>query len=502
MIPNFYPIDYAALLRSLTLGTARRTLPDSASEWLMERDAVDPTADAPEQLLAAYAIAERLERLQPGEQLKELPSEVIQESKPYAPLRLARGLQLVLEGTYATVLPEVLSLLEAKERLIPPHLLPNLLEKALQALPEDPDYATRLLRAGGRRADWLAAQHPEWQVLANSYDIGADWKREATPGRRVALLQRWRKASPQAAREALAEIWPQQSPKNQERLLEGMRTNLSAGDHPWLLAQLSPKRKGVRRQLLRMLLLAGESSTLEDMITVAAAAFDAQGRLQNLLTDPTAKEILVKYGGLQRNESLAEYLLSLLPPNTLPDLSGQTLPEFWSGLDKGQLKAAAEAVLAYKTPTALIAFVKFSLIVNPATLPLKVTVSIAAAIPQEAFIPLIEQVLNEEKNVFHYGGIARLFVLSRETPWSARISKAFVLQLVATMREVREVPYGMQQDLRAHWQLATPLLDLSIFPWLRTQLHSMTERGDAFGKLATNMLQTLHFRRTLREIVG
>ncbi|MEM9527143.1 MAG: DUF5691 domain-containing protein [Bacteroidota bacterium] len=463
----------------------------------MEHDAVDPTADVPEQLLAAYAVAERLERIRTSASLPGVPAKTITETKAYAPLRMSQGLRLILDGTYGNVLPEAVAILVRRNLLVPPYLLPSLLEKALQVLPEDPDYAADLIRIGGKRADWLAAQHPEWRVLSTAYDMATDWQREATPGRRLTLLQRWRTVAPHAAREALAEIWPRQSPKNQERLLEGMVENRSIEDHTWLLAQLAPKRKGVRRQLLRILLLAKEPSALEDMIVIAASAFDSRGRLRNVLDDPEGKERLQRYGGLQRNESLAEYLLRLLPPSTLPDLVGQTLSEFWAGLDKSQLKAAAEAVLAYEEPEVLATFTKFSFGVNPAMLPLPLVVSIAAAVPQEPFTALIEQLLSEEKNVFHYGGIARLLVLARRAPWSARISKAFILQLVATIREVRDIPYGMQQDLRAHWQLATPLLELSIFPWLRTQLHSMTERGDVFGKLATNMLQTMHFRKTL-----
>ena len=54
------------LLSNLTLGTARQAPGAVVADWLEAKAAVDPTADSAEQLLAAYAISERLHRLSPG----------------------------------------------------------------------------------------------------------------------------------------------------------------------------------------------------------------------------------------------------------------------------------------------------------------------------------------------------------------------------------------------------------------------------------------------------
>jgi len=129
----------------------------------------------------------------------------------------------------------------------------------------------------------------------------------------------------------------------------------------------------------------------------------------------------------------------------------------------------------------------------------KEAAAITAELDQATFLELFHELLTTEKNAFHYGGLPRVLALSRNEPWSERLSKAFVLQLVSTLRETGTLPWKVQNDLKSHWELSLPLLDPAIFGWARTHLHSMTERGDVFGKLATDALQTLAFRRVLRE---
>jgi len=497
-----YTIDHDALLRNLTLGTARQDLSEESREWLSARDAVDPTADDAEQLLAAYAIAERLQRLQPtrvNSPKANLLTPPAAEDRQAAPPRLGRGLQLILEGTYPEVLPEAIALLEERQLYVPPHLLPALLERARELRKDNSSFARQLVAAGGKRAEWLARLKPEWAPLSTDYDQAAAWQREATPGLRLQLLRSWREQDPTAARAALTTIWDAQPPKNQESLLSAMETNIAEADRAWLRERLGPKRKGVRRALLRLLLLAGEEQALSDLTTVAAAAFNDAGQLQTVLDSPEAKEILVAYGGLKRGESLAVYLLEMLPPTLLADLVGKTLPEFWNGLNKSQLKATAQAVLAYDHPLELSAFMRFATVVNPAQLPLEEAAKLATRLAQEDFVEIFHALLDQEKNVFHSGGVPRILILSREEPWSERITKAFMLQLLNTLKAKRELPYQLQRDLATHWKLAIPLLHVTTFSWLRTHLHAQTERADAFGKLATDTLRSLSFRRALRE---
>jgi hypothetical protein len=498
---------HTPLLANLTLGTARQPLPAKTATWLEEKSAVDPTADAPEQLLAAYAITERLHRLSPGTKGSVPAAAAPAETRKTPPARLSRALELILRGTYPHVLPEAVAVLNERGLLLPPHLLPELLDEALGKLNANPDYTEQLLAIGGERARWLAGQNPDWSELSPGYDLATVWAADATPGRRAQLLQRLRAQDPAAAREALTTIWKKQSPKNQETLLAALEANISPEDIPWLRERLGPKRKGVRRAILRLLLLAEDPVALEDMLTLAGGAFDEAGKIVSILKGPEAIELLESYGGLKKGESAGGFFLSNLPPEVLPELTDRSLPEFWNTLNKEQLRAAATAIQAYNAPAAApsktegvhATFVRYALKANPAQLPVKEAAAITASLDQAIFLGIFHELLTTEKNAFHYGGLPRILALSRNEPWSERISKAFVLQLVSTLREMSSLPWKLQKDLKSHWELSLPLLDPAIFGWARTHLHSMTERGDIFGKLATDALQTLAFRRVLRE---
>ncbi|MEM6771636.1 MAG: DUF5691 domain-containing protein, partial [Bacteroidota bacterium] len=464
------------------------------------RDAVDPTAAPEEQLLAIWSVTERLHRLEGGPKIiPEAAAAPPLDNRVLPSARLSKGFQLILRETYPNVLLEALQLLQEKHIQFPPFLLPDLLTKAVSLQDEDPAHSQLLVRAAGTRGQWLIGLNPAWATLSDHFDYPTAFSREATPGRRSLLLKRWRRQAPNAAREALGAIWDDQSPKNQELLLEAMAVNPVPEDVPWLRARMGPKRRGVRRTLFRLLLLGGEAQATDEATTLAASSLTDAGKIGILLTDEPAKDLLNAYGGLQKKETLEVFLLDVAPPQLLPDLVGQTGPEFWAGLRKEALLRVAQTLLRYPNSDWRTAFVRFACQVNPAQLPLAEAAKITTSLSQEAFLTVFHELLDVEKEVLHFGGVPRILALSRAEPWSERITKAFVLQLVKTLREVGSVPYTLQRDLQAHWKLAIPLFHISTFGWLRTQLHAMTERADVFGKLATEALQTTAFRRALRE---
>ncbi len=468
-------------------------------EWLSLRDAVDPTADDAEQLLAAWCIVERLARLEarpgnpsalgsPGPEVRSPP-----------PPRVARGLQLILEGTYPEVLPEAMQWLEEKQWYVPPALLPALLARAAALAESQADFADVLLQAGGARAAWLCGINPAWEQLAAGFPYPSAWERAVTPAQRASLLLRWRRRDAVAARMALAGIWDGQSPKNQESLVRTLAVGLSAADHPWLRAQLAAPRKGVRREILQLLAQSEEAQAIDDLLTLASFAVAEDGRLREVATDPAAQEVLARYGGLRDRESLAALLLSTLPPRLLPDLMGKSPAAFWATLNPAQLKIVAMSLLRGGTDEEREDFLRFAVGIDTARLPLEQTVSLAQTLSAERFEKLVHDWLDQEKNVLAFGALPRLLLLARTTPWSERISKAFVLQLVSALRDARDLPPQLQKDLLAHWHLAAPLLHTASFPWLRTQLHAITERADGFGKAATRTLQLVGFRAAMRE---
>ncbi|NJB85005.1 hypothetical protein GGR26_000750 [Lewinella marina] len=487
--------SYSDLLHALTLGTARRPVDPAWMEWLDERGAIDPVADAPEQLLASWALIERLHRLRERpvspaapDAVDRAPAETLSPPSP----RLARGLQLMLEGPYTSLLEEGMELLLSSGSYLPHSLLPALLPRAAALLDEDPARASRWMRATGHRGPWLARQHPDWAPLGPDYDYAAAWRREEQPGKRATLLARWRYAEPAAARAALARQWDALSPRNQEVLLEGLVVGLSPDDHAWLREALAPKRKGVRRSLSRLLLLAGEPTAIEDFRQIARHTW------QTGALDHDLQETLKAHGGVKAPQTLRQRLLEILPLGEWATVSGQPLPDFWRGLTTLELRDAGRAVRDFDDSDTRLTFLRYLLLEEPGQFPRDLATDLIRRISRDEFDALYDTVLTQRSDALRLRGLPRFLALQRRTSWNERLSKAMIRKLVDDLHS-RQLDYATQRDLGLHWQSAIPLLDPQLFPWLRQQLHTTAERPDAFGKLAAELLQTTSLRRQLRQ---
>ena len=491
---------YTDLLRALTLGTARRELAPMVGEWLDNLDAIDPTADDAERLLAALGMTERLHRLRerPSIAAGDLTSHAPAETRPAPSPRLARGLQLMLEGTYPELLAEGITLVLERGTYVPRPLLPALHPRAAALLDDDFDAARRYLEASGERGKWLARQHPDWAALLPDYDYAAAYRREAQPAIKAKLLARWRRTDPAAAREALATDWPQQSPRNQEVLLDGLRVNLSAADWPWLREVLAPKRKGVRRAVTELLLLAREPTTLADFTRIARTVISERGDFHGVLAKGEFQELLAGYGATKAPETLPHRLLRTLPPESWSTLTSLALPTFWLARKPLELRDAARAIIAYRECATLRQFARFLVLEQPAGFPTEVGAQVLRLLPTTEIDALYDELLAKTPHALQLRSLPRLLALSCTTPWSERLSKAMMVQLIDGLRS-QQLDYSLQRELAQQWKQAIPLVHYELFPWLRQQLHATTERYDAFGKLATQLLQTTAFRRELHR---
>ena len=492
------PPSYPDLLRALTLGTARRELAPEVGQWLDSLDAIDPTADDAERLLAAVGITERMHRVRerPSGGQDDATLQSPPEVRPAPSARLARGLQLILEGTYPDLLAEGIALVLDRGTYVPPALLPTLHPRAAALLDDAPDLARQCLEASGERGKWLARQHPDWSALLPDYDYAAAYRREEQPAVKASLLTRWRRNDPAAARNALAADWPQQSPRNQEVLVQGLRTGLTPLDWPWLREALLPKRKGVRRAVTELLLLAREPTTMTDFHRIARAVVSERGDFNRVLPKGELKELLARYGTTKAPDTLPQRLLRTLPPESWAELTTLPLPTFWLSLKPLALRDAARAIITYQEARTVLEFARFLILEQPAGFPVDTGTEIVRLLPIRDFDALYDELLTTTPNALHLRSLPRLLALGRTTAWSERLSLAIVTQLIDGLR-AQQLDYGLQRELARQWKQAIPLVHAGIFSWLRQQLHATTERYDAFGKLAMELLQTTAFRREL-----
>ncbi len=483
------------LLSHLTLGTARRELPDELVAWLEERQATDPTADPGELLLAALALGERQARFTPREGPVGVVAAAPEESRlPPTPL-LARGAALIVGGTYPALLPELFELLLAGGYHAPFPELPKLLDGLSKLVREQPEVAYRRLPVLGERGRWLAGLNPEWAHLHPEYDFAVAFGATGSAKERVPLLRQWRQVDPAAAREALSAIWTTLSPRNQELLLETCSVGLSFEDIDFLTEALVPRRAGVRQQAARLLLLAGEAEVLSDFQMLARSALDEDGRWERVIDDPVDQEILQRYGGLPKRTELPAHLLGLLPPYVWRNLQEAGYRDFYGALNENGLIAATRAATDHRDEAAARALVEVLSVRAKHSLSEAELAGLAGVLSEEVFTATFHDLLSREDQLFHPGGTALQLAVLTPHGWSVRITKAAMTQLSQHL-------FGggagyLLRGIEHRWRAAIPRLNPEAFNWLRGQLQAATERPDGLGRLATETLQVTHFRGRL-----
>ncbi|HET7460014.1 MAG TPA: DUF5691 domain-containing protein [Longimicrobium sp.] len=246
-------VHWNGLLRAALLGTAHTPPPPAPADGspLSRALAAAPAASPEAALLAAAALLATHRRAArvPVRDDRPLPAPAEAETAPPCPPLAARHLAMMLAGSYREALPEWMDAAARAGYVIPPELLPALLDAAARhpALPA-------LVGARGR---WLAAQRPEWALAAvpvatESGETGADgadheaeWQTlpaDARPG----LLARVRGRDPARGLALLRSTWAQEAPRERAALLQALAAGLSMDDEPFLEAALDDRRKEVR----------------------------------------------------------------------------------------------------------------------------------------------------------------------------------------------------------------------------------------------------------------
>jgi hypothetical protein len=250
---------WAGLLRAALLGTGRQPPPDPAPDGSALSRALAAAAGAtPEDallaraaLLAAYRRAARI----PARDERPPAAPAEEETAPLCPPAAARHLATMLGGTFAAALPEWLGAAARAGYVVPPELLPGL----LQAAAGDADLRPHLAAVAGARGRWLAAQRPEWAFAASAGEgepgVAEDAGGWETLGleARAALLVRVRGRDPARGRALLESTWAKEAPRERAALLAALETGLSMDDEPFLEAALDDRRKDVRTAAAQLL---------------------------------------------------------------------------------------------------------------------------------------------------------------------------------------------------------------------------------------------------------
>lgn len=250
------------MLAAALVGTARRPWSGQSvrvgdARLELERDSADRQSSAVA-LLDAAAVALTARRAGFVPETTRTPV-VAAPQETAAPLPTAAGVRLgrILAGgapggahLQQELTAQWLSAAVARGGLVPPAMLPVLLDAARRNTTVRADVA----RVAGRRGGWLAAQRADWAWLLDEATpvTVVDWT-TATGAERLGHLISLRRADPARARELVASTWDTDSSENRARFLGTFADGLSPDDEELLERALDDRRKEVRQTAVEML---------------------------------------------------------------------------------------------------------------------------------------------------------------------------------------------------------------------------------------------------------
>lgn len=171
------------------------------------------------------------------------------EVRPVAPNSLVPLLREAISGWPEDVLVEFLGALDTAGYVLPPVLLPAILDIA------DPQVRKSLLPVVGQRGRWLAQLNPDWRwVLSAAETLGDAYRQhleriweEGTIADRCEALAALRRSDPAEARRWLQESLAREKPEHRARLVAALAAGLDPADEPFLEACLDDRSEQVRQ---------------------------------------------------------------------------------------------------------------------------------------------------------------------------------------------------------------------------------------------------------------
>lgn len=366
------------------------------------------------------------------------------ESRPLLPARARAHWPILQRGEFPHLLLEWLQTLPQAGWRLPAATLPELLSWAgARAARRE-----AVLAAGGQRAHWLAAQHPDWSrgaaptpLLEPAVD---PWETGSLP-ERVAHLTARRRTEAAAAREQLTHVWASEPAAARTALLEALATGLGAEDEPFLESVLADRSKEARRGAVDLLArLPGSDFVARQTARAEAALSWRAGKIELAL--PAAPDAAGQRDGLDLKlpglpAKLGERAVQLvLVLSAVP-------PAHWSqrfGARPADLVAAAKA---HEFSIALLTGLAWATVRHRAAdwaealLEARVTPSLpeAAALPSVLEDTALERwLLRQLTGQFDWNLREPLLALPR--PWSRELVVAVVRGLAASTGAAYRIP--------------------------------------------------------------
>ncbi|HEX3449331.1 MAG TPA: DUF5691 domain-containing protein [Isosphaeraceae bacterium] len=195
------------------------------------------------------------------------------ETKRTASPGVSRLLQDAVTTGGNNLLIDLLRQMEARSIVLPPALLPLLLDS------KDASVRRSLIPVLGERGAWLCRQNPDWSFFHPKADPQARvdldelkhiWD-EGLIDQRIVALAVLRRHDPLSARDWVAQVWAKEKAPVRVRLVESLETGLCRDDEVFLESCLNDRSSAVAQSAARLLCRLPQSALAGRMRARAAA---------------------------------------------------------------------------------------------------------------------------------------------------------------------------------------------------------------------------------------
>lgn len=253
-----------------------------------------------------------------------IPSEAGQiapeETLDYCHNQRRYQLQYILKHRYDEMLIELLDLLKDRCQIVPPDLLPELLNYGIKR----PNIQPLIIACIGNRGHWLAQFSEDWsyaQTITKTEEIFFYGNHEE----RLNFLRKIRLEQPNHVLELLEQVWDREGFSTKVSFLKILQRNLCSDDEFFLNMALEDKRQEVRNQAAILLALIPTSQLVQRMQDLASQLITYDAKKDEItvglpvtctkkmkLDGIAPRQILIKDHGPKANQ-LAQ-IIAKIPP--------------------------------------------------------------------------------------------------------------------------------------------------------------------------------------------
>lgn len=341
-------MSWQLVLKTFIAGSARSPLPERDILAFGLPFSTDPAQTVLEALIAANLLQKAASPLLKVSRT-DLPLPAFGSAASVCGDDATQDLKRMLSGRYVQALSEFVTLAVQQNILLPPEMLPALLEKAER----DVHFAEIIRPALGPRGEWLARQNPRWSPLIA--ESSADWF-TATFSERKRLFAATRARNSLLALAWLEKTWPKEKAEHKIQFLDLMQIRPTLADEDLLEKAFSDKNRDVRRAAVQVLAILPESRIFSEAkiffkerlagALPAENKTETEARLKKFLPD-LAEENIAGWVALLTKEELNDWraallrlFVRLLPPAELTNATGLDQEKLVASLDDTKGAAA------------------------------------------------------------------------------------------------------------------------------------------------------------------